>query len=216
MLIDAQRQIRPGDQAGSCFHALGPNWWDQIYHQPAGHDLPLHQRPKRIAEAGNGDVLPQLKKLRLSEGEDGDMLATGLRYVSPGSRGSRMLDTVVAHYVLVGYVSECEVDTEDSVVFVENFWKGPRTQRLSSICVVTLSKCFRHSYGPSGGRNWQSQAEATDRSASQDSKPSDEGSRGDASQERRARIQQRAWDEMQRYRQALRNCEAGLAIRHCA
>ncbi|CAK9004509.1 unnamed protein product [Durusdinium trenchii] len=182
MLIDAQRQIRPGDQAGSCFHALGPNWWDQIYHQPAGHDLPLHQRPKRIAEAGNGDVLPQLKKLRLSEGEDGDML----------------------------------VDTEDSVVFVENFWKGPRTQRLSSICVVTLSKCFRHSYGPSGGRNWQSQAEATDRSASQDSKPSDEGSRGDASQERRARIQQRAWDEMQRYRQALRNCEAGLAIRHCA
>ncbi|CAK9004505.1 unnamed protein product [Durusdinium trenchii] len=163
MLIDAQRQIRPGDQAGSCFHALGPNWWDQIYHQPAGHDLPLHQRPKRIAEAGNGDVLPQLKKLRLSEGEDGDML----------------------------------VDTEDSVVFVENFWKG-------------------HSYGPSGGRNWQSQAEATDRSASQDSKPSDEGSRGDASQERRARIQQRAWDEMQRYRQALRNCEAGLAIRHCA
>eukprot|EP00913_Durusdinium_trenchii_P025970 g24367.t1 len=52
---------------GSCFHALGPNWWDQIYHQPAGHDLPLHQRPKRIAEAGNGDVLPQLKKLRLSE-----------------------------------------------------------------------------------------------------------------------------------------------------
>ncbi|CAK9004513.1 unnamed protein product [Durusdinium trenchii] len=74
MLIDAQRQIRPGDQAGSCFHALGPNWWDQIYHQPAGHDLPLHQRPKRIAEAGNGDVLPQLKKLRLSEGEDGDML----------------------------------------------------------------------------------------------------------------------------------------------
>ena len=26
---------------GSCFHALGPNWWDQIYHQPAGHDLHL-------------------------------------------------------------------------------------------------------------------------------------------------------------------------------
>lgn len=58
------------------------------------------------------------------------MLATGLRYVSPGSRGSRMLDTVVAHYVLVGYVSECEVDTEDSVVFVSGLWSNAPKQDL--------------------------------------------------------------------------------------
>ena len=35
-------------------------------------------------------------------------------------------------------------------------------------------------------------------------------------QERRARIQQRAWEEMRRYRQALRNCESGMMIRDCA
>ena len=35
-------------------------------------------------------------------------------------------------------------------------------------------------------------------------------------QERRAKIQQRAWEEMQKYRQALRNCEGGMVIRDCA
>mmetsp|Transcript_30271 Transcript_30271/g.37127 ORF Transcript_30271/g.37127 Transcript_30271/m.37127 type:complete len:149 (+) Transcript_30271:100-546(+) len=41
------------------------------------------------------------------------------------------------------------------------------------------------------------------------------GSRGDASQERRAKIQQRALEEMRKYRQALRNCESGMVIRDC-
>lgn len=46
-----------------------------------------------------------------------------------------------------------------------------------------------------------------------DAKPSGQG---ETSQERRAKIQQRAWEEMRKYRQALRNCESGMVIRDCA
>ena len=43
-----------------------------------------------------------------------------------------------------------------------------------------------------------------------------QGSKTETLQERRAKIQQRAWEEMRKYRQALRNCEGGMVIRDCA
>ena len=65
----------------------------------------------------------------------------------------------------------------------------------------------RHPSGSPNAMKLDSDGETTD--------PPPETKDKDA-QERRARIQQRAWDEMRRYRQALRNCESGVVVRDCA
>ena len=67
--------------------------------------------------------------------------------------------------------------------------------------------------GPSGSPTAMTDSEDAHGSSNPFAK---QGSQTETLQERRAKIQQRAWEEMRKYRQALRNCEGGIVIRDCA